>query len=518
MTDDGVDSEYGTFPSDTESPFELGNPEHGERPSAGWDYVFQYAAPGVPGAFTARSERDDPETYDAAGRKIVLSKLREAGFSYSQFWIPAEKCVLVRFALSEREMKRKAELMGWEGQLKDRYGAAYLPFSVKRESHFANDLRSSAELPYFNSADRVLITLAVLRSRDSTWGASVNVESLIFSGSMKQAFALHKENERSTLVSSTVWARLWDPTYQPPLADIKDYLGARVGLYFAFVSFYARMLGGIGLLSVPVHYIVATSRSGDVVAWARFLFGIAIVYWACYFLILWQRRNAVINVMWGLADHKEDAENDIRPQFRGELRKGFFCKGGFVHLDDMAANVALSSSTLGEAATSRHVEPRPGARKFRTVDYSAETGLGGDTNNVVSDDIAVGGSSTDKDFILSAVRIGDKFDDLPSYPYFSKHIFQRRLYASAAVTVCFALLVLLLTFVLFYYKLTLIKACGPMFGPLVPGVLTGLLISVSDAVWSKTALRLTRWENHRTNQVRRGVMLRCECFSSLYCR
>jgi Calcium-activated chloride channel len=523
---------YGTFVAPLPQPaqFDLGDVGYGEEPAAGWDYVFQFDAPGEL-RVSKDTAADQTETKDPYSRQRVLAKLRAANFAYSQLWIPAEKCVLVRFALSEQEMKHKAEHMGWEGPLKDRYGAAYLAFTVGREQHFANDLRSREGLPYFHSADRVLITLGVLRSLDSTWGAGIDVDKLTFSGSMKQAFAVHIEEERAALVKNTVWAQWWNPTPQLPLLDIKNYLGARVALYFGFLSFYARMLLGIGLFSLPVHYVISTSKSGVVVAWARFLFGIAIVYWSCYFLILWQRRNAVLNVQWGLDDFQEDAENDIRPQFQGELRKGFFCKGGFVDLADMAGTDASSSSSSASSPSSASLSsaslpPRP-KRLSRILDavgfpVGSRT-ADGKVNGANNDTEIIIGGGDDVDFKLSAVLTGVQLADLPTYPFFSKQVFQRRLYASAAVTFAFAILILLATFMLLYFKLAIIEAYGTLIGRFVPGILTGLLISISDVIWSKTALKLTHWENHRTSQsfdnsliYKRFAFSFCSCYSSLF--
>jgi anoctamin-10 len=80
----------------------------------------------------------------------------------------------------------------------------------------------------------------------------------------------------------------------------------------------------------------------------------------------------------------------------------------------------------------------------------------------------------------------------------------RRVYVGVATTGLFTAAVGLLTLALLYYRLEMIVALshGPLaaLAPLAPGVATGVLISCADAAWRAASVRLTRWENHRTDR------------------
>lgn len=437
----------------------MGARNHGDRPPWGWDYAFSFLS------YDDHMARGDKSVTDAvrdgdSARMRVLDSLRRTRFAYTQLWLPTEGAVVVRFALPEPVMMAKAELIGIELRLKAQYGGGFLPFKESRIHHFENHTAwYAAGSPFFCPSDRVLLTLTVLRSRDQ-WGAAINAERLLVEGELLKAFALHAEPERRALIQKAVYTKWWSPTYPPPLMDMKKYFGARVTLYFAFVSFYARMLLGLAASSIPVS-LALRYGSDAVVSATRLLFGMALVFWATYFFEYWKRRNAVLNVKWGLNDFYDDTENDVRPQFEGTMRPGFYCSGGFVSLDDLAAS---------------------------------------DTRKANEGVVRIG-SNTDPDFELEAAVTGLTFHDLPMFPHSSKQAFKRRIYRSAVLTAFFATCVGAATFMILFYKSAIIACFGALgFARFVPGIANGLLISISDPLWRKISTKLTLWENHRTNQ------------------
>lgn len=461
--------------------------EFGTRPPWGWDYVVSFAAPGLES--TDRQEgHADRETVLIANREraLVLSQFRCAGFSYSEQWVPANKVVLVRFGMTEEVLMEKSEIIKMELELKPEFGGGFFAFKKDRKSYFVNEIRARQGEPYFYSADRVLIILAVLRSRDS-WGANIDVERLIHERKVVQAFALHVIDERDHLVKEALLCEWWNPFRQPPLLKVKRYLGARIALYFAFLAFYARMLCGIGALSIIAYFICRFSSSDLTKYLTSSIFGVCLTFWATYFLEYWKRRNSIVNVQWGLNDFYEDSDQEIRPQFEGVPRQGFYCKGGFVTLDDLAVSPIVhdaentGSDTLHVSLQSTSSEPNDEKH--------------GDKGMVI-----IGGGS-DEDFALGAVATNRAFDDLPVTPYFSKAQLQSRCHVSAVITVIFSLGIAAATFLILYFKTRIIEMFGEYgFGPFAPGIANGLLISCSDAVWRYSSLVLTKWENHRTIQ------------------
>lgn len=235
-------------PSDLDFPL-----FNGDKPPWGWDYVLAFKIPrylkskqsdtpspvspneGHPVSEDGKDspERDVDRTTGPGTRKDrklvrkrveILSRLKSAGFVFSQILVPSAKAIFVRISMPEHSMKDKAIELGMELKLKPEYGGGYLTFSRERESVFVNADKSSERRCYFAPADRSIIILGVLQSKEH-WGCALNIEELVHEGTLLQAFAVHSNRERNLLIAETVWKRIWDPTYLPPFEAMKDYLG-----------------------------------------------------------------------------------------------------------------------------------------------------------------------------------------------------------------------------------------------------------------------------------------------------
>lgn len=318
------------------------------KPAWGWDYTFVFRAPafseegGVApeaGEGVTRNNDSDSETYspqnvvgyhidldeekvcndvvmdanqcvvdeetDTAAqeatetRKDILARLRSAGFTHSQIYVPSEKAIFLRFALCDNALQEKAELMEMELPVKEEFGGGYLAFTNDRSACFKNADRPSSG-SYFSPSDRIIIILATLQSKEE-WGCDMNIERMVYKKKIIQAFAIHSKPEQKELIRTAVWDRWWDPTWQPPFDDLKSYVGARVALYFVFVSFYARNLLVIACLSIPAYTVYRLmSDNEQLVAVLRWIFAMSLVLWTTLFLERWKRRNACININWGL--------------------------------------------------------------------------------------------------------------------------------------------------------------------------------------------------------------------------
>lgn len=166
----------------------------------------------------------DNKPNTSEGRIEILARLKSAGFVFSQLVVPTEGVILVRISLPEKALKEKAVLIEHELKLKRRYGGGYLAYAPDREDKFINHELQASRKCYFTVADRALIIFAVLQSKEY-WGCDVDIERILYEERVLQVFLLHAEPERGTLVRNAVWKRWWDPSYVPPLSDLKDYLG-----------------------------------------------------------------------------------------------------------------------------------------------------------------------------------------------------------------------------------------------------------------------------------------------------
>jgi hypothetical protein len=391
------------------------------------------------------NDKDKAISEAISTRCDIIARLSSAGFVYSQIFVPTEKAVYLRFGLSGNALQEKAECMGMELELKEEFGGGYLPFTRLRRDCFKNANRSTLEPgdPYFCPSDRILIILATLQGKE-TWACDINVEKLVFKNKLLQAFAVHSLPEQAQLTKDVVYHRWWDPTWTPPLTKMKEYLGARVTLYFCFLSHYAQFMLSVSILSVPVYVVTLVVVNKLAIAVLRCIFGLSVVLWTTLLLERWKRRNALVNVEWGLNDYHEDASDNTRPQFRGDSRIGFYCKGGFVPLDDLAI-------------------------------------------------------SNTEDTEQGKINI----DDLPKNAWQDPREARNALLVSLGVTSCCVSIVATMIFLILYFRSKTVAYFEPRLGALanaMPGLLNAVVIAVSDPIWRMVSLALTRRENHRTNQ------------------
>ena len=460
-----------------------GSGSYGVRPPWGWDYMLVFKIPrsirnlletqrdssdGAYSPMAAASESTpgtvrvvgdvfsddgDNETDEKSNKRIeqrvdILTRLKCAGFAFSQVIVPSQNVILVRLSLPEKELKRKAEYFGMELRLKDEYGGGYLKLTQSREAVFINDTEQHERHCYFGPADRSMIILAALQSKEH-WGCDLNIEQLIHDKVLIQAFSLHSQHEHARLIRKVVWNQWWNPCWNPPIMLIKDYLGTRISLYFVFVSFYAKRLFILALLSIPVYSVYRYSNSELFITIVRWVFAVGLVLWATYFLETWKRRCGEVGVLWGVDDFHEDEESVTRAQFRGELRHGFYCSGGFVSLSDHC--------TAGDSENGGCIRLRNGSTL-----------------------------------------------QLPQNPYESLQRQRRLQFESFLVTLAFVIVMGALTFLLIWYRTDIVdfffeRSGSATVANALPGIINGVLTVAADSLWRPVSYWLTKRENLRTN-------------------
>lgn len=211
----------------------------------------------------SKQEQSNEKAFEelTRARVEILARLKSAGFVFSQLFVPSEGVILVRISLPERCMKAKAMKLGMELRLKEEYGGGYLSFSSERQEAFLNHDEQRHRNSYFCPADRAMIIVNVLQSKED-WGCGLNIELLLYEKTLLQAFAIHSELERKTLIAETVWKRIWDPTYLPPFNALKDYLGGELLSKFDSVQ-YSYVISSVfdcGVLTNP-YVIFSTTHS-----------------------------------------------------------------------------------------------------------------------------------------------------------------------------------------------------------------------------------------------------------------
>lgn len=516
--------------------------DHGTRPPAGWDFVLVFPAPSSTTAPVKSSQRH----IDAA-RLSVLHHLREASFSYSQLWIPSSGHILVRLALSETAMMSKAEHVPTTFRTRPEYSGGFIRFQRSRAYVFENFNRRLKALPFFTPSERIFITQAALRSNED-WGVDIDVSDLFKDGVIKQAFALHSRHERNVLISACVKDSWKSPFSGLPLYALQEYLGPRVTLYFAWLQFYTRMLTGIALFSALIFCIVVFVGNDTIRAFGRFSFGMAVAFWSSYWVRYWERRNAVLNVRWGIDDVDPERENNLREEFDGVNTPGFYSLGGFVHLSDLVEPpqeemddsqpdvdqverslpppVASSSVNTGKEDEDGFIDD---TQDEHVTSDAPEDGLqheedGDDENDgtakvvvknserrtltslvshqsTSAERVVIFGGETDADFTVEAPITGRTFTELPMFPFTSLKTVRDRKRISALVTAIVASFVGTLSFLILFFGPEINTFLGVERGSnVVTGVMTACLIIIADSIWKNVSIDLTKWENHQTTE------------------
>lgn len=456
-----------------------------QKPLWGWDYAFVFD--------TSQSADNKEEKVAQKAKRIeIIARLKRAGFVFSQIKSDDEEIILLRFTLPATTMKEKAEKLSLDVQLRKRYGGGHMDYKVEYSNKFVNHRREKSTGAYFSPSDRIIIILNTLQSKEN-WGCALNIEKLIHTRVLKQAFAIHSPKFQTELVQRAVWERLLDPFWIPPFREIKDYLGARVGFYFAFVSLLARYLLPMAILAIVLYIprIVFADyvRVQDSLSW---IFSIFTVLWASYFLEMLKRRSAELVLDWGMLNYYRDTADEVRAQFKGELRRGFYSAGGFVSLSDLAKDEEYHGF-------------------LDNIRRKMKFGLFKDEK---FGNLVVGNND-------------DENHEIPINAFEDRQTNRFHRIVSVAITAIFVSIVAVLTFLLLWYRNEIVcgaqglnvEECRCYFSVTcpkeeleginsyvsgiaksLPGILNGVLISVFDAVWPKVSQILTDRENHRTTQ------------------
>ncbi len=464
---------------------------HGEKPVTGWECTLVFRAPDLDefpsdGKISTSELSSDVQAANIAGlgRQNILESLRNTGFSYSQLWVPAAHVVLVRVALNYEKLHELAEKMSYELKLRRRFGGGYLEYNRQKKKYFVNNRLEW----FFTPAQRLRINLEALENK-SEWGAGINVESLIHRGILTDFFPLHDREVRDQILEDAVYKRWWDPFFRPNFNHIRDYLGTRCTLYFAFLNFYTRMLIGVSVISIPAYAVVRYDSNQSQLFVMRFLYSCVIIFWAAYFIKRWKRRNAVLNVKWGNFDYHEDLFYEVRPEFIGSLKEGFYSRGGFVDLSDIETNGQVKISNL-----------RPYSENMFSDEEESDEEILEDTNaNYGIAQSLVERLKEDEEFDDECS--GTVFGDLPVFPRKDPKKHRQRMITTYAVTALFTMIMVALTFLLIFFKAEITHYFSDYsWGPAVPGVLMGVLIFCGENGWKFVYPILASWENHRTKQ------------------
>ncbi|KAH8409217.1 hypothetical protein KR009_010799, partial [Drosophila setifemur] len=214
---------------------------------------------------------------------------------------------------------------------------------------------------FFDASTRYSIINFILQRQHFVEGEetadNLGIEKLVQDGIYTCAYTLHDKDDRDRLLKE--WANVTKWKNLQPLDQIKDYFGAKVALYFAWLGFYTQMLIPISVLGLLCFLYGFVTWSHDPISrdicgdngtimcpqcdrscdyWrlnetctsSKFnylidnnmtvVFALAMAVWAVAYLEFWKRYSAGLVHRWGLTGFTHHVEHP-RPQYLAKISR-----------------------------------------------------------------------------------------------------------------------------------------------------------------------------------------------------
>lgn len=125
----------------------------------------------------------------------------------------------------------------------------------------------------------------------------------------------------STNLKQNICAQTLNFTTSVPLDAFKDYYGAEVAFYFAWMQFYVKALLFPGISGLII-FVLRTTRGGSIDTDTLTPFhGLLTFVWAICFTQFWSREEARLAYKWGTKTHTPGKETfTVRHEFQGIMR------------------------------------------------------------------------------------------------------------------------------------------------------------------------------------------------------
>eukprot|EP00698_Gefionella_okellyi_P015918 TRINITY_DN4523_c0_g1_i1.p1 TRINITY_DN4523_c0_g1~~TRINITY_DN4523_c0_g1_i1.p1 ORF type:complete len:721 (-),score=185.11 TRINITY_DN4523_c0_g1_i1:896-3058(-) len=266
-------------------------------------------------------------------RRDVEDYLHAAGLTTSTIMARDQTQYLVRIKASVERLERHAHWMKYlmptrvprdDGANEELWGD-YAPFV----SAAADPKKRMLFPPEFNTYQRQEVVRDIIEERPLRYpgkypgydrGAGLSLSELVGSNVISQAYALHDPPVRAELI------RLWvKKIFSPqPLDLVREYLGEKIALYFAFIGFYTTWLILPTIFGIIVYGLQV--RIIDTNSIVTPIFTLLMMIWATVMLEFWKRHQSSLAHQWNTLNFEESEV--ARPEFRGERMYGFYVQGG----------------------------------------------------------------------------------------------------------------------------------------------------------------------------------------------
>jgi hypothetical protein len=172
----------------------------------------------------------------------------------------------------------------------------------------------------FSSTIRIKLIMDIINN-DEEDCCNLNLRKIVQDGSRSilHYYPLHDPAARDAL--SRNWFGWRVHPWLQPLTEVKEYVGEKIGLYFAFTGHYTTWLAPLCVASAVVimYFFVLYVMEGTLVealskGFMVPFFCIFVAVWAQLMLEYWKRKQNRLAMEWGQTEFEE--EEDERPEFK----------------------------------------------------------------------------------------------------------------------------------------------------------------------------------------------------------
>jgi hypothetical protein len=178
---------------------------------------------------------------------------------------------------------------------------------------------------FFRTVDRIKLTRDIMECEGKYGGAGLKFSEMFAdkSQSLEAVFPLHQKARMEIL--SAKWGSTAN-AFKMPLAQIREYFGESVALYFAFLAFLTIRFVTPSVFGLSLYiYNYATSTEGNFTntenepgAVGALVFVGAISIWMTILSEHWTQEQSRLEYLWGM--HKTEELEQLRVEFEGEMR------------------------------------------------------------------------------------------------------------------------------------------------------------------------------------------------------
>lgn len=167
----------------------------------------------------------------------------------------------------------------------------------------------------FRGVDRIKLMMDIIASKETEDGAELSFARMKAEGALTAFFPIHDYEELWQL--ETAWIRMFQWPWHMPLVHIRDYLGEKISLYFAWLGLYTTFLAGAAVAGMIAWLNVAFEGDNKNAVLIPY-FAAFMAVWSTAFLEQWKRKEKNLAMKWGMFGFED--EEQVRVEFEGEIK------------------------------------------------------------------------------------------------------------------------------------------------------------------------------------------------------